>query len=105
MSRVILNLMSNAVEYAPFGSTIDIELYQSAAETNFAITNSGPGITLKNPNDVFDKYITYAKKHKKVGTGLGLYVAKETILAHGGSINVKSSAENLTTFQFCIPNN
>ncbi len=105
MSRVILNLMSNAVEYAPFGSTIDIELYQDALETHFAITNSGPGITLKNPNDVFDKYITYAKKHKKVGTGLGLYVAKETILAHGGSINVKSSAENLTTFQFCIPNN
>ncbi len=105
MSRVILNLMSNAVEYAPFGTNIDIELYQDEQAAHFSITNTGPGINLKNPNDVFDKYISYAKKHKKVGTGLGLYVAKETILAHGGSISVKSSANNFTTFQFSIPNN
>ena len=105
LSRVILNLMSNAIEYAPAGTIIDINLNQNASVTSFAITNTGPGITLKNPNDVFDKYISYAKKHKKVGTGLGLFVAKETILAHGGSINVTSSANNFTTFQFSIPNN
>lgn len=105
LSRVILNLMSNAIEYAPAGTIIDINLNQNASVTSFAITNTGPGINLKNPNDVFDKYISYAKKHKKVGTGLGLFVAKETILAHGGSINVTSSANNFTTFQFSIPNN
>ncbi len=104
MSRVILNLMSNAVEYAPFGTNIDIELYQNAKETHFSITNTGPGINLPNPNEVFDKYISYAKKHKKVGTGLGLYVAKETILAHGGCINVKSIANSYTTFEFSLPN-
>ena len=104
MSRVILNLMSNAVEYAPFNSKINIEIHQDKYETHFAITNTGLGIMLENPNDIFDKYISYAKKHKKVGTGLGLYVAKKIILAHNGKIKVDSIPNNYTTFKFSIPN-
>lgn len=104
IKRVLTNLINNAIEYAPQHSVIDISINQNKEFTNFSITNSGPGIALQNPNDIFEKYISYAKKYKRIGSGLGLYIAKQIITAHGGTIKAESQLNAYTTLSFSLPN-
>lgn len=103
IKRVIQNILANAIEYAPKNSEISITLKTKNNKIYCAIKDLGKGISLKNPNDIFKKYLTIANKQKRLGTGLGLYIAKEIVKAHNGAISVKSIANTSTTITFSLP--
>ncbi len=103
IKRVINNLISNASEYAPFGSTIILRLTKSGGEYTFSVTDSGSGIKLDNPNDIFNANVTLAKERKKIGFGLGLFISKNIITAHGGRIFAESKENHGTTITFTLP--
>ena len=103
IKRVVHNLLMNAIEYSPKNSKIMIELSENKKFFIFSIKNKNKGIPIENPDDIFNKFVSYANKHKKVGSGLGLYIAKRIVDAHNGSINIDTRQKDYVRFVFTLP--
>ena len=103
ISRVINNILTNAIGFSPEKSEIFIDLEIDDENIHISITDQGSGIEPKDISYIFDRYYTAAKKYRKVGTGLGLYLSKKIILLHQGDISVKSIPNIRTTFDICLP--
>lgn len=103
IKRVVHNLLFNAIEYGFKNSKITIELYETKTEYVVGIKNFGHGIDLANPDEVFEKFVTLAKQNKKGGTGLGLYICKRIVEAHGGKICAESKVDDYTKITFTLP--
>lgn len=90
MKRALHNIISNASQYSPEGGEIIINIYQKENSIAISIQDFGVGIDLANKEDIFQQHISFAKKYKTVGSGLGLYITKKIIEAHGGNVVVES---------------
>ena len=103
LKRVIKNLIQNALSFSPNSSEIIIqsELYNEKIKLLF--TNKGSGISADDLNLIFQKYYCGHSKFRKAGTGLGLYLSQQIVLAHNGKIEVDSSKEEETTFILTLP--
>ena len=98
ISHVFSNLMANAIKYSPAGG--EILLQATRAEDNsveFSISDQGPGIPEEFHVRIFDRFFR-APGQTKTGAGLGLSIAREITVAHGGRIGVRSSPGRGTTF-------
>ena len=104
IKRVIKNLLANAISFSPVGEHITIKTENSENEIIISVTNSGQTINEKDLSLIFNKYYSGTSKFRRLGTGLGLYLSNQIILAHNGKITV-SSEDNLTTFKITIPKN
>jgi len=109
MKEVILNLLSNAVEFTPEGGKIEVFTKNSneqekPAAIHIEIKDSGPGIPESLIGNVFDPYFT--TKHKSSmhkGTGLGLFIAYQNMQDHHGSIEVRSKVNEGSVFTVILP--
>jgi signal transduction histidine kinase len=109
MKQVILNLLSNALEFTPEGGRIEIESRKLSREDKadgicIEVRDNGIGIPPPDLNRVFDPYFT--TKHKSTmhsGTGLGLFIAHQHMQDHGGAIEVTSKVNEGTTFILTLP--
>jgi signal transduction histidine kinase len=109
MKQVFLNLLSNAVEFTPEGGKIEISTKRCIEKgkpesIRIRIKDSGVGIPQLNLDKIFDPYFT--TKHKSNmhdGTGLGLFIAHQTMQDHGGTIEVKSQVNEGTMFVLTLP--
>ncbi len=100
LRRVIKNLISNAIDHSNTKTHIDIEVGKIQNFTTISVIDYGQGIAEKEIKMIFNKYYSAAKKLRKVGTGLGLYLSQQIAVAHGGEIIV-TSEENVRT-EFCV---
>ncbi len=100
LKRVIKNLIQNAISHSDSNKDIDIRIEQEQDFINIKIIDYGKGISKDDIEKIFNKYYSTAKKFRKIGTGLGLYLSQQIIKAHDGEIIVKSE-ENINT-EFCI---
>lgn len=94
--QVINNLLDNAIKYSPHGSSIDLFMKKENAHLLLSIHDRGLGIPKKVLPRLFRKYSrseTTQKLHTE-GRGLGLYIAKQIVAAHGGKIWAYSKGEN-----------
>lgn len=102
---VVLNLIDNAIKYTAKG-TIDVSLALEGDVAHFRVKDSGIGIKPQDANELFNKFVRgsgIAQIHPD-GSGLGLFIAKSIIDAHGGKIWVESTGEGKgSTFQFTLP--
>lgn len=103
IKRAVHNLIANASEYSPEGGKILIEIFKDGSDIGFYVQDYGKGIDLINQQDVFLQYMTYAKKYKKVGSGLGLYITKRIIEAHDGKIILESKVGEGTKITVTLP--
>ena len=104
LEQVMTNLLSNAVKYSAADTEIVLELSQRDGHAEVVVRNYGPGIPADELPRLFDRYMrsrTIRREGPK-GLGLGLYIAKGLVQAHGGRIWA-DSAVNRTTFHFTIP--
>jgi NtrC-family two-component system sensor histidine kinase KinB len=103
LRHVFINLLSNASKYSPPGGIIMLGA-TSAPEgfVRFAVRNHGPVIPPEALPRLFDRFYQ-VPGHSKPGVGIGLTIALEVVVAHGGSISCSSDAENGTEFHFLIP--
>ncbi len=109
MSQVFLNLLSNAVKFTPNEGDINISIKKDDESIIFCIKDNGKGLKPEEIQKVFGKFVTieqgvdgYSTLEK--GSGLGLYIAKGFIEAHGGKIWVKSEGRDLgAEFSFTLP--
>ena len=103
LRHVFMNLLTNASKYSPRGGTIT--LGAAPAEENFvrfAVRDDGPGIPAASIAHVFDRFYR-APNQEKSGAGLGLAIAREIVVAHGGSIACVSEPGRGAEFYFLLP--
>jgi PAS domain S-box-containing protein len=100
--QVFSNLLGNALKFSPHGSSITISAEVGSREVLFAIADQGPGIVPEQLPRIFEPFWRMQGNAQK-GTGLGLYIAKAIIDAHGGRLWVDSKVGVGTTFYFTLP--
>lgn len=100
LKRIIKNLISNAIDHSNTKKDIDIKLGKIDNYTTISVIDYGQGIGKDELKMIFNKYYSAAKKLRKVGTGLGLYLSQQIAVAHGGEI-IATSEENVKT-EFCV---
>jgi PAS domain S-box-containing protein len=105
ITQVLNNLIANAAKYAPAGTTISVSGRALADRVEISVTDQGPGITPADQARIFERfYRTESAVRKSIpGTGLGLYLCKSIIEAHGGNIRVESDGAHGSTFRFQLP--
>lgn len=103
IKRVINNLLTNTLKYSYKNTEIVINVENDDNNLLFSIVNCGNGVALENQDDIFEKFVSYSEKHKSINTGLGLYISKQIIVAHGGEIHFHSIPEKTTTITFRLP--
>lgn len=99
--QVFSNLLSNAIKFTPRRGVIEIHLDEREGELVFMIQDSGPGLLETERSKVFEKY--WAGATSCSGTGLGLFICKIIVEAHGGQISVESGNTRGAIFKFTIP--
>jgi signal transduction histidine kinase len=104
LERVVQNLLDNALKFVPDGGTIHIRLFNLDVDTILEIEDNGPGIPPEEQSRLFKRFAQgYAGKRYTGGSGLGLYLCKQIVEAHGGTIECKSQPNKATTFRVCLP--
>jgi signal transduction histidine kinase len=103
--QIFGNLITNAVKHGETGGDITVRISQLGPDVEIAVTNHGRGI---NPEDVprlFSRFGRSSSAHGAAvpGLGLGLYIAKGLVEAHGGRMWVNSVPGKTTTFHFTLP--
>ena len=103
LMQLFQNLLGNAVKFTKAGDSINITSRTRGNHAQIEIADSGPGIAADDLPHIFDPYYSASKKHQKTGTGLGLYIAKGIVDAHGGTIRCVSEPGVGTTFNITLP--
>jgi PAS domain S-box-containing protein len=102
IQQVFWNLIGNAVKFTPEGGRVRVACEDQGSQARFQVTDSGPGIAPGDVPRLFDPY-WQAKRTARLGTGLGLPIARGIVEAHGGSIEVESTPGEGATFSFALP--
>ncbi len=100
LTRIIKNLISNAISHSNTKECIDVKTGEQQGFITISVIDYGQGISKDEIKMIFNKYYSAAKKFRKIGTGLGLYLSQQIAISHGGEITVESE-ENVRT-EFCV---
>ena len=103
IEQVFANLLGNAIKYCRPGDVVVVRAAIVGGWVNFGVADTGPGITAEELPHLFQPYWAAKRELAKRGTGLGLYICKGIVEAHGGTIWVESEHGAGTTFCFTIP--
>lgn len=105
LGQVLVNLLANAIKYAPAGGDVLCRVVDGSAEARVAVTDHGPGIPAPLLARLFAPFrrADDAAPRGGEGVGLGLYIARVLIEAHGGRIWAQSRPGHGSTFTFALP--
>ncbi len=104
LSRLIVNLLNNAIKFSPKDTTIRLSLKKDAEFAIFKVKDQGYGMDELQQEGLFQKY-KRADEHRVGGTGLGLYVVKLIVDAHSGTIELESTKGIGSSFLIKLPLN
>ena len=105
VTRVIMNVMANALDYSPPGEFVDVQVNPADAHVRVTITDRGPGIPEHVQDRIFEKFAQAedGQARSQASSGLGLAFCRLAIEAHGGKIGVESEVGSGATFWFELP--
>lgn len=104
LGRVLQNLLDNAIKFTPQGGTIAVRLFSRDKGVVVEIQDSGPGINAEDHVRLFKRFSQCeAGKRHSGGSGLGLYLCKQIIDAHHGTIECESEVDKETIFRIKLP--
>lgn len=102
ITRVVINLMENAVKYTPSGSSVILSTKQVDDKVQIIVSDTGPGIPTEMLDSIFNKFSRVKYQDAPKGVGLGLAFCRLAVEAHGGKIWVESDGENGSNFIFTL---
>jgi signal transduction histidine kinase len=102
LDLVFSNLLGNAIRFTPAGSEVVVRARPVEGTLRFEVTDSGPGIPVEHQAQLFEKFFRVPGAPSG-GVGLGLFICKEIVIAHGGTIGVISTPGQGATFWFELP--
>lgn len=105
LEQVLDNLVSNAIKYSPRGGTVEVRGRATPAEVVLSVSDEGVGIPLDEQERIFDRFyrVEGPDTRAAAGTGLGLYLTRAIVTAHGGRCWVTSSPGQGATFYVALP--
>jgi two-component system CheB/CheR fusion protein len=114
LEQAVLNLLTNAITYAPGSARIDVRLFRvdgtsvdgaATSMVEICVQDYGKGIAAKDLPEVFTRFyqVTLGNPLPAQGLGLGLYITRQIVEAHGGTISVESTEGNGATFIIKLP--
>lgn len=103
--QIVDNLLQNAIKYSPAGSTVAVHLSASATHASVSVADEGIGIPAESLPQVFDRFYRAANiSHQHIsGIGIGLYIVKELVALHGGTIDVRTTIGSGSVFTVSLP--
>src|SRR5262245_60904764 len=103
MYLVFVNLLGNAIKFTPPGGRISVGSRRQNGHVEVRISDTGPGIAADQLPQLFCKYQRLSPAAHTEGTGLGLFIAKSMVDAHGGVVRVESAPTPGATFIVSLP--
>jgi PAS domain S-box-containing protein len=104
VEQILTNLLENASKYSAEGTPIRVEIAAADGGATLSVHDHGPGISPEELPRLFDRYFqTQRARAKRQGLGLGLFITKGLVEAHGGTITVESVAGAGSTFRVWLP--
>ena len=105
LEQVLLNLLTNAIAYAPGATPIDVRLRHAGGDVALEVRDYGRGIADADLSEIFSRFYQAARADRPAqgGLGLGLFICQEIATAHGGRIAVASTVGVGTTFTVWLP--
>jgi two-component system CheB/CheR fusion protein len=103
LEQVFLNLLANAVEHAAGSGAIDVVIRRSGRFAVVEVRDHGAGIPAEDLSIVFEAYTRLRQPQRSAGLGLGLFVSREIVAAHGGTITATSRIGDGTTISVRLP--
>jgi two-component system, NtrC family, sensor histidine kinase GlrK len=102
LTTVVGNLVSNAIKFSPDGATVTLDLTKKDRQAVLEVSNEGPGIPETDRQRIFEPFFRSANSRQIGGVGLGLAIAREFTVAHGGTLELGDSSEG-TRFRVALP--
>jgi signal transduction histidine kinase len=106
LEQVFSNLVSNAIHYGDPARPVSVDVQDEDLEVVVTVHNDGPHIPEALRADLFSPFRRGERDSKTTetaGLGLGLYISREIVVAHGGRVDVRSTATEGTTFRVGLP--
>ena len=105
IEQVITNLVTNAVKYSPNGGDIEIELVElpPTGQIKLSVRDQGIGIELEHRERIFERFYQARPEDRTAGVGLGLYISRQIVELHGGTIEVDIPAQGGTRMTVVLP--
>ena len=101
ISRAVMNLITNAIKFTPSGGSIEVSAERREDEAHIMVKDSGRGIPADDLETIFDRFAQVGTRTR--GYGLGLFIARTIVDAHGGRIWVDSIVGQGSTFHIALP--
>jgi signal transduction histidine kinase len=98
-----VNLLTNALKYSAPGTPVVVRLEQVDGGVRVSVKDQGKGLSPEEAERLFTKYYRTREGKRAEGVGLGLYISRLIIEAHGGEIHVESTPGQGSTFRFTLP--
>ncbi|MEO6004999.1 MAG: HAMP domain-containing sensor histidine kinase [Opitutus sp.] len=104
LRQVLSNLLGNAVQHGADNSAIGVSINSDGARMTITVRNTGVPIPTQDLPRIFDPLVRGTNGKAREGSvGLGLYIVKEVVVAHGGTIDVESTEQGGTIFRVSLP--
>jgi len=103
LQQALGNLLDNAIKYSDEGTTITVRAWQTSKKAHVSVHNQGVSIPPSDIGQLFRPYGRLQSANAQQGSGLGLYITKSIIEAHGGTLSLESPGAEGTTFSFDLP--
>ena len=102
LRRVICNLCGNAINYTPQGGKVRLIVKAEGNDIIFSVSDNGSGIPQEDIPNLFQRFSQGTSAKRSTGTGLGLYLSRQIIEAHGGKIWLESMLNKGSEFSFLL---
>ena len=105
LHHVLSNLVENALKYSDPGTRVTVRVIETPEEARFEVADEGPGITQEKLDQIFERFrqLDSSSTRRVGGFGLGLFIVKNLVDAHGGEIDVKSTPGVGSVFTVRLP--
>lgn len=102
LQQVLVNLLGNALKFSRDGGQVTVRAQRNGDAVMFSVTDTGTGIEERDRVHLFERF-WQAPRTARLGSGLGLFIVKGIVEAHGGRVSVASTVGTGSTFSFSIP--
>jgi signal transduction histidine kinase len=105
LEQVFINLINNAIKYSPHADEVDIQVSATEDRVIVSVQDYGVGIPKEEQSKIFDRFYRVSSKATKEfrGLGMGLYISREIVKYHGGTLTVESCEGKRSTFVVSLP--